>query len=116
MWSDKRNVDEVGGDVDNTWLLACSVGYIKGQARVITLLCMARIMWEKNIHVKEVDWELWQSMRVIWVKYPYHANIQSEFFSNVKISNCGSIRKSANCITWVWGLQAIIAGGTLHGK
>ena len=89
---------------------------MKGQARSLTMLAMAAIAQDANLHIKELDWELWQSMRVVWAKFPYHANLQSEFFSNIKISNAGAIRKSANCITWVWGIQCLRKEGSLHGK
>ena len=107
---------EWNGTDDQASLLACSVGYVKGQARSLTMLAIAAIAQEANLHIKELDWELWQSMRVVWAKFPYHANLQSEFFHNLKISNAGSIRKAANCITWVWGIQMLRKEGSLHGK
>jgi len=50
-------------------------------------------------------------MRAVWVRHPYYPNLQCELFANIKVSNRGAIRKAANCITWVWGLNHLKCEG-----
>ncbi len=41
----------------------------------------------------------------MWCKHPFIPSLQQEFFTNIKMSNRGSIRKNASIVTWATSLM-----------
>ena len=88
-----------------------SVGYIKGQARSLTLLALLRYCYSKNIDLKEVHPVLWQSVCKIYVVKITYSTKADEALANMKLSARGSIRRANNLVVTVMMLHNLSKQG-----
>ena len=86
-------------DGDNQGPLPCfSVGYLKGMARVTTLMCLLHYCWKSNIDLQVHHPMLYKSVLAIFVHHTQQSSKIDECLQNMKFSSRGSIRKMTNVI------------------
>ena len=93
------------------------LGYLKGQARMTTVLAIVSMCMDKEIDLMESCPKLVQTLQRVHVQSIVHATPSEAMFFNFKMSVRGSIRKPPNVITWVLCLQklkVLDAGATIR--
>ena len=88
-----------------------SLGYIKGQARATTMLCILHYFYTQQIDLKNTHPKLYDSLLKIQVLKINYANKIEEGLANMKLSARGSIRKANNVIQTVLMLQRLSKHG-----
>ncbi|CAK0825428.1 unnamed protein product [Prorocentrum cordatum] len=92
-------------------LTTMSLGYVKGQARVTTLLSILFLYFKKNFDVSKEHPVLAETVQKIFaLKVQYSTKIE-EGLANMKYSARGSVRKANNVITTVLMLQKLSQHG-----
>ena len=96
-------------------LMAQSVGYAKGQARMGTLLAMLGLCFEDAVQGASLF--LWhpkfaRSIQNIQCLCMSYQTKRDELLANFKLSARGSIRKPPNAITWVHSLDVLAKATT----
>ena len=90
-----------------------SVGYVKGQARALSGLCVLYYCFLKDIKVHEVHPRLHESFCMVWVMHIDYGNQLEEGLANMKLSARGSIRRSNSVVQIVLMIQNITKIGSL---
>ena len=87
----------------------CSIGYIKGQARMTTLLCiLSRVIDMSAVPSMQQSLpKLYESSRTIWCYRFHFENKRAELFSNFATSARGAIRKLPNTLQWAASLKKL---------
>ena len=88
-----------------------SVGYIKGQARSLTVLALLYYCYSKNVDLKEVHPVLWQSLCKIYVLRITYSTKADEALANMKLSVRGSARRANNLVVTVMMLHNLSKQG-----
>lgn len=91
-------------------LMAQSVGYAKGQARMGTLLAMLGLCFEDSVQATSLfQWhpKFARSIQNIYCLCMSYQTKRDELLANFKLSARGSIRKPPNAITWVHSLDVL---------
>ena len=105
--TDPLHINELRVSAEQYNLGPHSVGYIKGQARMTTLLCILSQVMETNAVAKmraELP-KLYESSRAIWCLRFHFASKRDELFHNFQASARGSIRKLPNVLQWVASIK-----------
>ncbi len=88
-----------------------SVGYVKGHARMSTLLCLLSHVIDADIvaELKSKMSKLFESSRKIWCYRMTYGSKRDELFANFALSARGSIRKPPHTLQWVAALKKLDA-------
>jgi hypothetical protein len=87
-----------------------SIGYSKGQARMLTLLATVSILLQDGVTKETFEMvhpRLYASILQINVQCIKYNSKREEIFSNFRLSHQGAIRKAPSAITWVVALEAL---------
>ena len=80
---------------------AFSVGYVKGQARALSLLALLSVMHEMNVTaevlLKEAP-KFHDTVSLIWVQRIQEGSRSEEALLNMKLSLRGTLRKACNVV------------------
>ena len=88
-----------------------SLGYMKGQARAVTLLCILHYCYNLKIDISMAHPKLFNSVTEIWVVKVAIATRIDEALANMKYSARGSIRRANSLITTVLRLRNVARHG-----
>ena len=81
------------GEMAESPLPIQSIGYVKGQARVCTLLGLLSIMMDANVDVANTLPNLYRTACAIHCHHAVYATKRDELFANFSASHRGAIRK-----------------------
>ena len=86
-----------------------SIGYIKGQARMTTLLCILSRVIDISVvpSMQQSLPKLYESSRTIWCYRFHFESKRAELFANFFTSARGAIRKLPNTLQWVASLKKL---------
>ena len=84
-----------------------SVGYVKGQARVCTLIALMSHIMDSGLDPCTCVPKLYETARVIYCNHKIHSSQRDEVFDNFQSSTRGSIRKPPHTFQWVSALQTL---------
>ena len=96
-----------------------SVGWIKGRARVCSLMALLCAMFEAERsegislieELKKHCYKFWDSVRVAWVYHLKQPTKEDEALVNLKLSLRGSLRKAANVVQMAAMIRKLLAEG-----
>lgn len=91
-------------------LFCQSLGYVKGMARVTTLLVILHLAWKKGYNLDKSP-KLKASVCRIWALNNSHGSKREIALQNLKISSRGSIRKAPNVITILYMVKTLASNG-----
>ena len=81
------------------------LGYAKGQARAVTILCILLYCMKNEYDIKAVHPKLYESILAIYVHSMKVTSKEEEALLNMKLSCRGSIRRACNIVEVVFMLQ-----------
>ncbi|CAJ1418011.1 unnamed protein product [Effrenium voratum] len=87
------------------------VGFIKGKARLHSLLAVLRLVWDCSMKLEEVNPLLAASVKSIYVQCVSHSSKRDEILHNFRMSVQGSLRKGPSVVCWVQSLQNLVKAG-----
>ena len=87
-----------------------SLGYIKGFARVSSIMCWVHRMWKVGLNVKNHP-KLYQSLSVVYVHHLQKDSKLDEALATMKFSARGHIRKKTNIIQTVVMIENLYKHG-----
>ena len=90
---------------------AFSLGYVKGMARVTSLLAMLHCLHKRGVCIETGLPVLYKTVQVVYVLHPAQATKMDEAFQNMKLSARGSICKKTNIIQTVTMVQRLMNHG-----
>ena len=79
-------------------LPTCSLAYVKGMARISSVISLLYWCWEQNINLREQHPKLYDSVRAVYVHHLIKQSKVEEALSTMKLSARGSIRRATNVI------------------
>ena len=79
-------------------LPTCSRAYVKGMARISSIISLLYWRWEQNFNLREPHPKLYDSVRAVYVHHIEKHSKVEEALSNMKLSARGNIRKATNVI------------------
>jgi hypothetical protein len=107
----RRDALKVSNALASNQLMPQTVGYVKGQARMHTLLTMLSLCIDDGVPIYQMHPKLFETVQTIYCVFISKANRKEEVFDNFKLSNRGSIRKPPSCFTWVGSLRKLDMNG-----
>ena len=99
-----------GGDMK---LKTFSVSYMKGCARVSTLMAILHALWKNGVDLETEHNVLFKSLQTIYVHHTQQSNVVDEALQNMKFSSRGSLRKMTNVVQLVFMMKKLQAKGLL---
>lgn len=99
--------DEQGVSVLHTQ----SLGYIKGMARVSTILALLYTCWDKNYDIEARHPKMYTSVLRVWALHAPASSKREIALANMKLSARGSIRRAPNVITILFMVQKLKTSG-----
>ena len=88
-----------------------SIGYVKGMARICTILMILHISWKRGYVLATQLPKLHVSVLRVWVLHNALGSKRDIALQNLKISSRGSIRKAPNVITILFMCKSLAASG-----
>ena len=79
-------------------LPTCSLAYVKGMARISSVISLLYWCWEQNINLREQHPKLYDSVRAVYAHHLIKQSKVEEALSTMKLSARGSIRRATNVI------------------
>lgn len=86
---------------------AQTIGYIKGQARMLTCLALLSYLTDEGVNVKGTMPKLWKTASNIFCYYRPQSSKTEEMFANFLLSTRGAIRKPPHTFQWVDALTRL---------
>lgn len=94
-------------------LKPCSVGYIKGRARMTALLAILHVIYSDKTGMDLTPChKFMESVNLIWVQHLRQATKEDEVLCNLKMSLCGSLRKAANVVQMASMVRRLMQEGS----
>lgn len=95
-----------------------SVAFIKGRARISSLLALLWVMFDGGVtRIAESHKLLWETCCVIWTQHLQQHTKEEEVLTNLKLSLKGSLRKACNVIQIAQMVRKLLKeGGTDYGS
>ena len=102
-----------GNSGDAVKLPTFSVSYLKGYARVCSLMAILHALWKNGVDVETEHNVLFTSLQIIYVHHMKQATSVDEALKNMKCSSRGSVRKMTNVVQLVFMLKKLQSKGLL---
>ncbi|CAK9096491.1 unnamed protein product [Durusdinium trenchii] len=94
-------------------LKPCSVGYIKGRARMTALLAILHVIYSDETGMDLTPCQKFmESVNLIWVQHLRQATKEDEVLCNLKMSLRGSLRKAANVVQMASMVRRLMQEGS----
>lgn len=81
-----------------------SLGFVKGQARVSTLLMLIVVLLDHRVNIAEDHPKLYETICQIYVFHCWVKSQQEALYANFRVSVRGSIRRAPSSVTWASSL------------
>ena len=88
-----------------------SLGYLKGFARVSSLMALLFKVFELKVDLEKVHNKLYKSLLVVYVHHIVQGTKMDEALQNMKLSSRGSLRKMTNVIQMVMMIKNLYSYG-----
>lgn len=94
-------------------LMPFSVPFIKGRARVTSLMALLYVLFDGGVNdIQGKHKVLWESVCVLWTQHLVHHTKEEEVLSNLKLSLRGSLRKPCNVIQIAQMVRKLLRDGS----
>ena len=112
-------VEKAADELSSLWgsesaLKPFSLGYLKGRARLTSLLALLFSVFEEEVSLEDMKSfcpKFFDSISVIWVQHMRQNSKEDEVLCNLKLSTRGSLRKAANLIQIAFMVRRLLASG-----
>ena len=88
-----------------------SIGYVKGSARVCSLLAILSVMLEEEVNIEQAFPLIYGTCRCIFAYSPLHVSPKDVAFRNLQMSCRGAIRQAPNVVKWTHILLSLKTHG-----